>query len=58
MQKAINRLTEMIKKIQYLSTNTIIEKKSFDIHKVASEVFNMLKDSIDKIIKLEIGFNA
>ncbi len=55
---AIDRLTEIVKKIQYLSKKAIIEKKNFDIHNVASEVFNMLKDSIDKIIRLEINFKT
>jgi nitrogen-specific signal transduction histidine kinase len=55
---AIDRLTEIVKNIQYLSKKTIIEKKNFDIHNVATDAFNMIKDSIDKRVRLEINFNA
>lgn len=50
------RSADLVRQLQTLSKNSVSEKVSLDIYGVASEVFDLLSKTIDKIINLEIDF--
>lgn len=50
---SLTRATELIHQIQTLSHGTLTEKNTLDLSTVAAEVFNMLENTTDRLIKKE-----
>gem|GEM_PF-6381115 len=48
----------MVRQLQFLSKNHVMDKTDFDLFKIAKEVFTLLEKTTDKVIKKMIDFDV
>jgi len=52
------RAAELVRQLQFLSKNHVMDKTDFDLFKIAKEVFTLLEKTTDKVIKKMIDFDV
>ena len=54
--ESTNRAANLIRKFQTLSSGAVTKKVSIDLHDISEEVFGLLQQTTDRLIKKEVSF--